>query len=142
MRVRVMIGDPIAASIVYSAELPAQALEGQVCTTGNGVYMRFENGAWAGAKLQLDDVAITMLAGKGTVFDRALRCVDALVARLNPLDYITGGSAGGQSVSFPSASDVLAFFKMKREAIASMGAASGNVRSVRVKPFPVGGVYG
>jgi hypothetical protein len=142
IRVRVITGDPIATSIVYAGELPDTALEGQVCTTGNGEYMRFGHGKWIREKLLLDDAAVLMFAGNGTIWDKSLRYVDALTARMNPLDYITGGSAGAQSVSFPSVADVLAFYKAKRDAIASMAAGFGGPKRVCVKPYPVGGVYG
>jgi hypothetical protein len=47
--------------------------------------------------------------------------------RRSPDDYITSGNAGGQSVSFPSLSDMLAFYRgLKADLLAEAAVLEGN----------------
>jgi hypothetical protein len=141
LQIRQLIGDPIASSIHYADPLPGDALEGSVYTTGNGVYQFWRSGAWKPVKIQMDDVEIERMDTSANVYVSASMAVNALIARINPLDYITSGNAGGQTVSFPSLADVLAFFNAKKEAIGEMASQSGNTQQARRHPVPVGGVY-
>jgi hypothetical protein len=141
LRVRFVIGDPAGSPLIFAAALPAAPIEGMVCTAGNGVYRRWRDGAWETCPITLDDQAINGFRG-GTVWERAKQAIALLLIRINPLDYITSGNAGGQSVSFPSLESVAAFFKTRQEAIDAQIIASGGANRVCVRPYPVGGVYG
>jgi hypothetical protein len=140
LKVRFIIGDPICTSLIYADVLPESALEGQVYTSGDGVYYKRENGAWVTCRLTLDDRAIDAFRG-GSTWQQASRAIDLLLIRINPLDYITSGNAGGQSVSFPSLADVLAFFNARKAAISSWAVQAGDVQRVGCHPVAVGGVY-
>jgi hypothetical protein len=141
LQIRQLIGDPIASSINYADPLPSDALNGAVYTTGNGVYQAWRYGAWKPVKLQIDDVEIERMDIGTNIYVSASMAVNALIARINPLDYITSGNTGAQSAGFPSLADVLSFFNAKKEAIGKMAVQSGNVLQARRRDVPVGGVY-
>jgi hypothetical protein len=141
LQIRQLIGDPIASSINYADPLPSDALNGAVYTTGNGVYQTWRYGAWKPAKIQIDDIEIERMDASANIYVSASMAVNALIARINPLDYITSGNAGAQSVGFPSLADVLTFFNAKKTAIEKMAVQSGNVLQARRRDVPVGGVY-
>jgi hypothetical protein len=141
LQIRQLIGDPIASSINYADPLPSDALNGAVYTTGNGVYQAWRYGAWKAVKLQIDDVKIEEVDTSANIYVSALAAVDALIARINPLDYITSGNAGAQSVSFPTIESVYASFNLKKAQIEKMAIQSGYVLQARRHPVPVGGVY-
>jgi hypothetical protein len=89
----------------------------------------------------MDDVEIERMDISANIYVSASLAVNALIARINPLDYITSGNAGGQTVSFPSLADVLAFFNAKKEAVGKIANLSGIMQQARRHPVPVGGVY-
>jgi hypothetical protein len=141
LQIRRLIGDPVASSINYADPLPDNALDRAVYTTGDGAYQARRYGAWKPVKIQIDDVEIERMDTAANIYVSALTAVNALIARINPLDYITSGNAGAQSVGFPSLADVLAFFNAKKAAIASMAAEAGDVQRAGWHPVPVGGVF-
>jgi hypothetical protein len=141
LQIRSLIGDPIATSINYADPLPADALDGSVYTTGNGVYHVWRSGAWKPVKIQIDDAEIEKKDTSANIYISALAAINLFMARFNPLDYITSGNAGAQGFSFPTIESVYAGFNLKKAAIEEMAALSGNVLQARRRDVPVGGVY-
>jgi hypothetical protein len=141
LQIRSLIGDPVATSINYADPLPPSALEGAVYTIGDGVYQIYRAGAWKPVKVRMDDSEIEGLDSGGSVYAAALDAINILLLKINPLDYITSGNAGGQSVGFPSIADVLAFFNAKKAAIAAIAAKAGDVQRAGHCPVPVGGLF-
>ena len=141
LQIRRLIGDPAAPSVSYETPLPASAPERAVYTTGNGVYQVYRAGAWKPVKVQIDDSEIEGLDSGCSVYQAALNAVNVLIIRIDPANYITSGTAGGQSMSFSSLSEVTAFFNAKKAAIAALAARAGDVQSAGHRPVPVGGVF-
>jgi hypothetical protein len=141
LQIRSLIGDPAATSVNYEDPLPASALEGAAYTTGDGAYQMYRAGAWKPVKIQMDDSEIERLDSGGSVYSAALNAINVLLLKINPLDYITSGGAGAQSVGFPSLADVTAFFNAKKAAVASLAARAGDAQRAGRRPVPVGGVF-
>jgi hypothetical protein len=147
IRVRRLIGDPIAADFLLAQSLPeagapdtAYAMYGD---SYDGRYWRFEGGAWKQCVLKFADAYIRQRAEEAGRLYAAVGLIDDLIARLDPADYITGGNAGGQSVSFPSLESALAFYSGLKAALIARAArekGTGTGGFFRSRKRPVGGV--
>jgi hypothetical protein len=140
MRIRVIVGDPLAPSIIYDDQLPDRGLEGQIYTRGDGRYYRWSDNSWKAVALKFDDITIDILARGQDIWRGALYVFDNYLAKLDPLDYITSGNAGAQSVSFPSVSEVLAWFTARRALIVKQLERYGTITRACYRPRAVGGV--
>jgi hypothetical protein len=144
LRVREMIYDPQAKDIVYVERLPAVPPAGIAFTTGDGVYRARPGDTWIILNTKFTDAGIEdVIAMAGEPVRAACLLIDRLVARIQPDDYITGGNAGGQSVSFPSLADMLAFYRGLKESLlkeAALISGLGSGGFFRTKKRPVGGV--
>jgi hypothetical protein len=141
--VRRSIGDPVTADFIFIDNLPDEALQNTAHTTGNGEYKFFDGVEWRQYTLKFSDGYIQgLVEGFGRI-KAAIKLIDNLMARIDPSDYLTSGNAGGQSVSFPSLSEVIAYYKALRERLLEEEAAAAGINSglmVRTKKRPVGGV--
>jgi hypothetical protein len=138
---RMLIGDPPASEIVYAEALPADGYEtDDAWTTADGAYWKWTDGKWQKQKIILADSYIRAAGGDGSVYRAGGVLLDTLLARINPLDYLTGGTAGGQSLSFSSLAEVTAFFTARKAALQELAEQEGTVRFC-VQPVPVGDVY-
>jgi hypothetical protein len=123
-----MIYDPIAKDIIFAEALPYfNTPEGIAFTLGDGNYQVKQNGDWVNLPTKFTDAAIEdMAALGGSPLGGACLLIDRLIARIQPDDYITSGTAGGQMVSFPSLESMLAFYRgLKADLRAEDEAASG-----------------
>jgi hypothetical protein len=142
LRVRLIIGDPICGAVIYARPLPDAAPEGSCATGGDGLYYVMRDGEWQEITLQFQDGILRERVEKnGNVLKAAYESIKLLLIRINPLDYITGANAGGQSVSFPGVADVISFFIEKLKHISGMVNAEKGYTRACVPPYPVGGVY-
>jgi hypothetical protein len=142
LRVRLIVGDPVCGTLIYVPALPGSALEGVCCTTGNGQYYLMRDGEWEALTVQFGDEVIGEYRRRAkSIWQAAHTVIKALLIRINPLDYITGGNAGAQSVSFPSLADVTAFFNERLKHITDMMNDADGYNRVRVARQPVGGLY-
>ena len=147
IRVRRSIADPIAADFLLTLSLPAAgapttayALYGD---SYNGKYYYYSAGGWKEYALKFSDDYIRQRVAESGRLNAAIGLITDLIARLDPTDYITGGNAGGQSVSFPSLESVLAFYKGLKDALLAEDARQHRMNSgayFRAKRRPVGGV--
>jgi hypothetical protein len=141
--VRRSIGDPVTADFVFTEELPETALENTAHTTGSGEYKFFDGVEWRPYALKFSDGYIQgLIEGLGRV-KAAIKLIDNLIARIDPADYITSGNAGGQSVSFPSLGEVMAYYNALRDRLIEEEKAAAGMNSglmVQTKKRPVGGV--
>jgi hypothetical protein len=140
--IRRLIGDPVTLDFIYAGELPETAPGKTAFTAGDGVY-RYYDGVWKPYNLRFSDAYIRELAAERGAYPAARALVNNLIARIDPADYIASGNAGGQSVSFPSLGDMLAFYNGLRDALAKEEAEAGRMDSglmLRTKRRPVGGV--
>jgi hypothetical protein len=144
LRIRAMIYDPRAKDIVYVDRLPASSIPGVAFTLGDGMYQARPVDTWITLDTKFTDSGIEdAMALTGNPFRAACLLIDRLIARIQPDDYITGGNAGGQSVSFPSLADMLAFYRGLKESLlkeASWASGMGSGGFFRTKKRPVGGV--
>jgi hypothetical protein len=143
IHVRRNVGDPITLDFLYIDSLPDSGMEKTAYTTGNGSYWYYA-GTWKKYGLQFSDAYIRQLVEARDKWSASLILIDNLIAQINPADYITSGSAGGQSVSFPSLADMLAYYKARKEAIQNMQRVTVNTNgggSYRCRPRAVGGEY-
>jgi hypothetical protein len=142
IRARRSIGDPVTRDFIYVTELPDEGPEKTAFTTGNGSY-RYYAGSWKQYDVKFSDGYIRELVeGRGR-YRAAVTLINNLIARIDPADYITSGNAGGQSVSFPSLADMLAYYNGLRDALMREEAAANRADSglmLRTKRRPVGGV--
>lgn len=145
LRLREMIYDPQAKDIVYVEQLPSYPLPGIAFTLGDGLYRVRPGDAWITLDTKFTDAGIEdALAMAGEPVRAACLLIDRLVARIQPEDYITSGNAGGQSVSFPSLADMLAFYRgLKADLLAEAAALKGldTGRFFTVERPAVGGVW-
>lgn len=141
--VRRSIGDPITADFVFTGELPETAPLNTAYTTGNGEYKYFNEIEWRQYRLKFSDGYIQgLIEGLGRI-KASIKLVDNLIAQINPTEYLTSGNAGGQSVSFPSLSEVLSYYNALRDRLIEEEKASAGMNSglmLRTKKRPVGGV--
>jgi hypothetical protein len=141
--VRRSIGDPVTADLVFTEELPLTALENTAYTTGNGEYKYFDRVEWRLYSLKFsDDYIRGLVEGFGRI-KASIKLIDNLMARINPADYLTSGNMGGQSVSFPSLGEVIAFYNALRDRLIEEEKAAAGMNSglmVQTKRRPVGGV--
>jgi len=141
--VRRSIGDPITADFVFTDELPENASTNTAYTTGNGEYKYFNEVEWRQYKLKFSDGYIMgLIEGLGRI-KASIKLVDNLIAKIDPTDYLTSGNAGGQSVSFPSLSEVLAYYNALRYRLIEEERAASGMNSglmLHTKGRFVGGV--
>jgi hypothetical protein len=140
--VRRSIGDPVTLDFICVAVLPEDGPGKTAFTTGDGVYWYYD-GSWKQYGLKFSDPYIRELVEEQGRLRAAMTLINNLIARIDPSDYITSGNAGGQSVSFPSLSDMLAYYNGLRDALMKEEAASNRMDSglmLRTKRRPVGGV--
>jgi hypothetical protein len=146
LRVRGMIYDPMAKDIIFVEALPYfNTPEGVAFTLGDGNYqVKNSDGDWVNLPTKFTDAAIEdMVSLGGSALGGACLLIDRLIARIQPDDYITSGTAGGQSVGFPSLESMLAFYRglkadLKAEDEAAAGFSTGRLFTVE-RPA-VGGV--
>jgi hypothetical protein len=142
IRVRRSIGDPITLDFIYVTELPENGPKKTAFTTGNGDYWYYD-GKWKQYDLKFGDGYIRELTEERGRHQAALTLITNLIARIDPADYITSGNVGGQSTSFPSLADMLAYYNGLRDALMQEEAAANGTNSglmLRTKRRPVGGV--
>jgi len=141
--VRRSIGFPVTADFVYVEKLPDNPHENTAYTTGDGDYKYFDGVEWPSYALKLSDgYIIGLIEGMGRI-KASLKLIDNLIAQIDPTDYITSGNAGGQSVSFPSLGEVLAYYETLRKRLLDQEAAELGLNSGRMLHTvkrPVGGV--
>jgi len=141
--VRRSIGDPVTADFVFVDELPETALPNTAYTTGNGEYKYFDEVDWRQYKLKFSDGYIRgLVEGLGRL-KASIKLVDNLIAKIDPTDYLVAGNAGGQSVSFPSLSEVLAYYNALRDRLIEEEKAASGMNSglmLRTKRRFVGGI--
>jgi hypothetical protein len=144
LRLREMIYDPQAKDIVYVKQLPGYSPPGVAFTLGDGVYRVWAKDTWIVLDTKFTDAGIEdMLAVAGEPIRAACLLIDRLIARMQPDDYITSGNAGGQSVSFLSLADMLAFYRGIKESLLAEAARLSGLGTggfFRTKKRPVGGV--
>ena len=143
IQIRRSIGDPVTGGFVYVDELPESAIQNTAWTTGNGEYWFYDNVEWRKYSLKCGDAHIRLLAGKHGRLGAAIKLIDSLIARIDPADYLTGGNAGGQSMSFPSLQEVLSYYTALRGILLEEQAAEKGMNSglmLETKKRPVGGV--
>jgi hypothetical protein len=142
IQIRRSIGDPVTGDFVYVDELPETAPQNTAYTTGSGEY-RFHDGVeWRLYSLKCGDAYIRLLAGKHGRIGAAVKLIDTLIAQIDPADYLTGGNAGGQSMSFPSLQEVLDYYTTLRGILLEEEAAEAGMNSglmLKTKKRPVGG---
>jgi hypothetical protein len=145
LRVREMIYDPRAKDLVYVEQLPSYPPPGVAFTRGDGEYRVRPGGTWAVLDTKFTDAGIEdMIAVAGDPVRAACLLIDRIIARVQPDDYITSGNAGGQSVSFPSLADLLAFYRgLKADLLAEAAALAGTDTGLlfSVERPAVGGVW-
>jgi hypothetical protein len=147
IRVRRSIGDPVAADFLLAEALPdtgapntAYALYGDYY---DGKYFYYTPGGWKQYALKFADAYVRRRVAESGRLNAAIGLITDLIARLDPKDYITGGSAGGQSVSFPSIESVTAFYKELQSALLAQDARERGIGTggfFRARHRPVGGV--
>jgi hypothetical protein len=145
LRIRGMIADPLANDLLYVLSLPPAPPAGTAFTIGDGGYRVYRDGVWVPLALRFTDGVIEDVFNQGgTVLSAAALLIDRLIARIDPQDYITSGTAGGQSLGFPSLADMLAFYRgLKKDLLDEAARLNGTDTGrffVIPKP-PVGGVY-
>jgi hypothetical protein len=140
-----MMYDPQAKDIVFVETLPLYPPDGVAFTLGDGTYRVWCDEAWVSLPTKFTDAGIEdIVALAGDPLRAACMLIDRLVARIQPDDYITSGNAGGQSVSFPSLADMLAFYRgLKADLLAEAAVLEGNDtgRFMKFDRPAVGGVY-
>jgi hypothetical protein len=145
LRLRELIYDPQAKDLVYVEQLPSYPMPGVAFTLGDGRYRSRPGDTWVDLETKFTDAGIEdVLAMAGDPVRAACLLIDRLIARINPEDYITSGNAGGQTVSFPSLADMLAFYRgLKADLLAEAAALAGTDtgRFFTVKRPAVGGVW-
>jgi len=144
--VRRSIGDPVTADFVFVDfidTLPDTAPLNTAYTDGNGEYSFYDGVNWQRYKLKFSDGYIRgLVEGLGRL-KATIKLVDNLIAKIDPTDYLLSGNAGGQSVSFPSLSDVLTYYNALRDRLIEEEKAASGMNSglmLHTKKRPVGGV--
>jgi len=142
-QIRRSIGDPVTGDFVYVEELPETAPQNEAHTTGNGEYQFFDGVEWRKYHLKFGDAYIRLLLEKYSRLSVSIQLIDKLIARIDPTDYITSGNAGGQSMSFPSLGEVMAYYTALRDVLLEEEAKEAGMNSglmLETKRRPVGGV--
>ena len=144
-KVRRSIGDPVSADFVYVETLPVTVTEKDTSafTTGDGKYWFDDGMEMQQYKLKFSDSYIFGLLKGMSRIKASIRLIDNLIASIDPTDYITSGNAGGQSVSFLSLQDILAFYNALRDRLLEEEAEEEGMNSglmLHTKRRPVGGV--
>jgi len=141
--VRRSIGDPVTADFIFTDELPLTAPLNTAYTTGNGEYKYFNEVEWRQYKLKFSDGYIMgLIEGLGRI-KASIKLVDNLIAKIDPTDYLLSGNAGGQSVSFPSLGDVLAYYNALRDRLIEEERAASGMNSglmLHTKKRFIGGI--
>ena len=144
IQVRRSIGDPVTSDfVIVEGDLPAEPLKNTAYTKGNGVYWFHDGVDWREYTLKFGDAYIGALIDHHGLIKAAVRLIDNLIARIDPSDYITSGNAGGQSMSFPSLQDVLAYYNALRDRLLEEEAEAAGMNSglmLKTKKKMVGGV--
>jgi hypothetical protein len=145
--VRRAIGDPITTDIVGYDVLPATGTPGVAyLLTGDGydgVYHYYALGQWQAYNLRFSDVYIKRRVELVGRLQAAIGLINELIARIDPVNYITGGNAGGQSMTFQTLTEVLGYYNGLKAVLLEQEAREtglGNSGFFRVKRRPVGGV--
>jgi hypothetical protein len=145
LRVRAMIYDPRAKDIVYAERLPFYPPSGVAFTLGDGAYRARPGAEWIALDTKFADTGIEdAIAMAKEPARAACLLIDRVIARIQPDDYITGGSAGGQSVSFPSLDSMISFYRgLKADLLAEAAALAGTDtgRFIVTERPAVGGVW-
>jgi hypothetical protein len=137
------IGDPVTADFIFAKKLPKTAPQNTAHTTGNGAYRFCDGVEWREYSLKFSDAYIRLLVEKKGRLKAAVKLINGLIARIDPADYLTSGNAGGQSMSFPSLSEVLAYYNALRDALLEEEAAAAGMdsgRMLQTRKKYVGGV--
>ena len=141
--IRRRIGDPITGDLVYVDDFPEEPLENTAYTTGDERYWYFNQLGKQQYKIKHNDSYIrAMVEGLGRV-KASIKLIDLLIAKIDPTDYITSGNAGGQSVSFLSLTDILAYYNALKDVLLEEEADAEGLNSgvmLSVVKRPVGGV--
>jgi hypothetical protein len=143
IQVRRSIGDPVTSDFILVDELPAQAQQNIAYTIGDGLYRYFDGVEWRFYTLKFSDNYIGQLIKQRGRHRAAVRLIDNLIARIDPADYITSGNAGGQSTSFPSLGEVIAYYNALRDRLLEEEAEEAGTNSglmLETVKRPVGGV--
>jgi hypothetical protein len=139
---RMLVGDPLASEIVFVETLPQAGYDsGEAWTTGGGIYFKWDCGAWQRQKLFLSDVFIRDKTRNQTEYSAGIFLLDTILARINPLDYVLSRNAGGQSLSFPTLSEIRDFFAARKAALQAQAETTGKGVCFYKRPIPVGDVY-
>jgi hypothetical protein len=145
LRVREMIYDPQAKDIVYTERLPSDPPAGIAFTLGDGSYRARPGEEWIILDTKFTDAGIEdAVAMMGGPIRAACMLINRLISRIQPDDYITGGNAGGQSVSFPSLESMTAFYRaLKEDLLAEARVLEGTDtgRFIAAERPAVGGVW-
>jgi hypothetical protein len=141
LQIRLIIGDPLASSLVYDDQLPDRGLKEQVYTRGDGRYYQWGDNGWEAVALKFDDITITLLTQGQDIWRGALYVFDHYLTKIDPLDYLTSASAGAQNVTLPGIPDVLAWFAARRAVIVRQVERYGRVTQVCYREHAVGGVF-
>jgi hypothetical protein len=143
IHIRRSIGDPVTSDFILVDELPAQARQNTAYTAGDGLYSYFDGVEWRFYTLKFSDNYIGQLIKQRGWHRAAVKLIDNLIARIDPADYITSGNAGGQSTSFSSLGEVIAYYNALRDRLleeeAEEAATNSGLMLTTVKR-PVGGV--
>jgi hypothetical protein len=143
IHVRRSIGDPVTSDFILVDELPAEAQQNTAYTPGDGLYRYFDGVEWRFYTLKFSDNYIGQLIKQRGRHRAAVKLIDNLIARIDPADYITSGNAGGQSMSFASLGEVIAYYNALRDRLLEEEAEEAGTNSglmLKTKPRPVGGV--
>lgn len=143
IRVRRRIGDPVTSDFVYIETLPSAAQPNIAFTTGDGQYWFYRGGQWKPYTLKFSDSYIRQLVQDRGQLKAAIRLIDNLIARIDPTDYLTAGNMGGQSVSFPTLTELMDFYHRLRDLLLQEDAEDKGMNSglmLKTKRRPVGGV--
>jgi len=143
-QIRRSIGDPVTGDFVYVEELLSEnALKNTAYTSGDGEYWFFDGVEWRLYSLKFGDAYIRLLLEKYSRLSASIKLIDDLIARIDPTDYITSGNAGSQSMSFPSLSEVVEYYKTLRNILLEEEAKEAGMNSgliLDTKRRLVGGV--
>ena len=143
IQVRRSIGDPVTSDFIVVEELPATPFQNTAYTTGDGTYRHYDGTDWQYYTLKFSDSYIGQLVRDRGQLRAAIRLIDNLIARIDPSDYLTSGNAGGQSVGFPSLSEVMDYYNGLRDKLLLQEAEDAGMDSglmLETQRSPVAGV--
>ena len=143
INVRRSIGDPVTSDFIVVDKLPDNPLKDTAYTLEDGMY-QYHNGIdWQPYKLKFSDNYIEQLLSEHSRIRAAIKLIDNLIARIDPAYYLSAGNTGGQSMSFPSLAEVMAYYEGLRDKLLMEEAAEAGMDSglmLNTKKKPVGGV--